>query len=1049
MRALIKLRFLHSSLSCRPRRFLIRESQIDNFSSALKLSKLSRSKRNQENLKQTETGGFGALFNEITEILGADYFIPDKTPTGILISEESLAKEGDFNKESSCTPLVCRNAEEDLSQEKENMSVLEDTQLGNVREDDVSRIVGEITEIVRSNNGLVSVEERLGNLDYQLDPEIVEKVLKRCFKVPKLALRFFNWVQLEDGFCHTTGTYNTMLYIAGDAKEFGLVEKLVEEMEKNLVKKDVSTWTILISKYGKAKRISKALLVFEEMKKCGYEPDTAAYKTIIHALCTAGKPEIAMEFYREMSRKDMVIDVRLYRALVNCVAISGDIASVHSVADDVMRISLIPEHSIHSFVLKCLCISGRIKEALEMIRDLKKKEVTIGPDYLVTLVRGLCRADRISDALEIVDIMKRRHIVDQQVYGIIINGYLRINDVHKALDMFQSMKESGHLPMLSTYTELIQHLFRLNEYEESCKLYDEMLEKGVKPDSVIITAMVAALVSQNRTSEAWKFLKNKEEQGVKPTWKSYLVVIKELCKVSRTDEVVKILDEMQASNIVIQDEILNWVVTYMEKKGELDALDKVKKMRTAGKLDRQQCEKSSNHAAVKLEANMDLRINQSKPVAVDCSFMDQTFKAHSKQDLQEVCRVLSSPMEWSLMQGILEKGTVHFTPELVVEILHSCNMHGNAMLQFFSWVGKQTGYRHTTETYNMAIKIAGSAKDFKHMRNLFYEMRRKGYSITSDTWTIMILLYGRTGLTEMALNTFEEMKTSGYNPIGSTYKYLIVSLCGRKGRKVDEAAKIFHEMVRAGYIPDKDLLETYLGCMCEVGKLSDARRCTDSLHKLGYTIPLSQSLYIRALCRAGRLEEALALVDEIGTERSTLDQFICGSLVHGLLRKGQLEEALAKMDSMKKAGITLTVHVYTSLMVHYFKEKQIERVVETFQEMQQEGCEPTIVTYSALIRGYMNMGRIVDAWNIFYRMKLKGPFPDFKTYSMFITCLCKVGRSEEALHLIPEMMDCGIVPSNINFRTVFYGLNREGKQNLARSVMQQKWELIRKRKFTI
>ena len=181
-------------------------------------------------------------------------------------------------------------------------------------------------------------------------------------------------------------------------------------------------------------------------------------------------------------------------------------------------------------------------------------------------MKGLCRADRIVDALEIVDIMKRRHIIDGKVYGIIISGYLRRNDVSKALDLFQSMKESGHMPMTSTYTELMQHLFRLGEYEKGCVLYDEMLERGVEPDTVAITAMVAGHISQNLISEAWKVFKSMEDWGIRPTWKSYSVFIKELGKISRTDEIFKVLNEMQASKMDIRDEIFDWAISYLEKK---------------------------------------------------------------------------------------------------------------------------------------------------------------------------------------------------------------------------------------------------------------------------------------------------------------------------------------------------------------------------------------------------------------------------------------------------------------------------------------------------
>ncbi|XP_061360840.1 putative pentatricopeptide repeat-containing protein At5g06400, mitochondrial [Gastrolobium bilobum] len=1047
MRALSKLRSLDSTLS-----YLLSQSHVLHFSGASNSSKPSRPHRRTKQLlsnnKNSDTDASRALFNEITEILGAEAVIPDQSPSGFLFPVEPPECEAGSKEEPTCTKGVCGNGAENVLLDKDkNFATLEGAQLGNMDEEDLSRVVGEITEIVRSENDSISLEERLENLSYGLKTEVFDSVLKRCFKVPHLALRVFNWLKLKNGFSHTTQTYNTMLYIAGEAKEFGLVKKLVEEMDEYHVQKDVNTWTILISHYGKAKKISEALLAFENMKRCGCEPDAVSYREIIRSLCISGKGDIAMEFYKDMLQKDMVLDIRLYKMLMNCVARSGDVAAVSLLGNDMSRLSLMPENCIHGCMLKSFCISGRIKEALELIRDLKNKDLALEPESFENLVRGLCKAGRITDASEIVEIMKRRDIVDGKVHGIIINGYLGRNDVHNALDVFQSMKESGYVPAVSTYTELIQHLFKLSRYEEACVLYDEMLGKGIKPDIVAITAMVAGNVSHNRVSEAWKIFKSMQCHGIKPTWKTYAVFIKELCKASRTDDIVKVLDEMQASKIVLRDEVFHWVMSYMENEGELAVKEKVQQMHTSSKLNPENFSVSEKQVSLRTMVEEDVGVDQSNSEKVDCSLVHPHLKTYSEQDVHEVCRILSSSMDWSLIQEKLEKSTIQFTPEFVMEIMQNCSMHGNTVLKFFSWVGKQTGFRHTAESYNMAIKIAGCGKDFKHMRNLFFEMRRNSYPVTSETWTIMIMLYGRTGLTEMAKNCFKEMKADGYSPSRSTYKYLIVAFCGRKGRKVDDALKIYDEMISSGYDPDKEVIETYLGCLCEVGRLLEARRCIDSLQKFGYTVPFSYALFIRALCRAGRVEEALALVENVGAEKSSLDQLTCGSIVYGLLRKGRLEEALAKVDTMKQEGLTLSIHVYTSLIVHFFKEKQVGKAIQIFEEMQQSGYEPNIVTYSALIRGYMNVGRHTDAWNIFYHMKLKGPSPDFKTYSMFLTCLCKVGRSEEAMQLISEMLESGIVPSTINFRTVFYGLNREGKQDLARVVLQQKSELKRKRKL--
>ncbi|RYR71483.1 hypothetical protein Ahy_A02g005741 isoform A [Arachis hypogaea] len=800
-------------------------------------------------------------------------------------------------------------------------------------EDDVSRVVGEITRIFRGEKDWSPVEEKLENLNFELRAEVFDMVLKRCFKVPHLALTAFDWVKNKEGFSHTMKTYNTMLWIAGEAKEFGMVNKLVEEMDDCGIEKDVRTWTILISHYGKVKQISKLLLAFENMKKFGCEPDEVAYRAMIRSLCSCGKGDIAMEFYKDMVQKDMVLDLRLYKLLMNSMARVGDVAAVHFLGNDMTHLA-------------------------------------IEPEFFETLVRGLCKAGMITDALEIVEIMKRRDIVDGRIHGIIINGYLVRNEVHKALDMFQSMKESGCVPTISTYTELIQHLFKLNRYEDACLLYEEMLGKGIKPDGVVITTMVAGHVSQNRIFEAWKLFKSMECQGIKLNWKPYALFIKELCKASRTDDIIKVLYDMQASEIVILDEVFHCVVTYLKNKGELDMKAKVEKIYTAFKLDLQKCSNSEEQVSLRIKVEKDVVIDQSESQKVNYSSVHPHDKTYNEQDVHEICRILSSSMDWSLIQENLERSTI-------------C---------------------------------------------LFFEMRRNNYPIMPETWTIMIMLYGRIGLTDLAMNCFRDMKAEGYKPSRSTYKYLIIALCGRKGRKVDEAIKIYGEMIRARHIPDKELVETFLGCLCEV-------------------VPLSYSLLIRSLCRVGKMEEALALVGESGAEKPTLDQFTCGSIVHGLLRKGQFEDALAKVESMKQKGIKPTIHVYTSLIVHYFKEKQIGKAIEVFKEMQESGYEPNIVTYSALISGYMNMERPTDAWNIFYRMKLKGPSPDFKTYSMFLSCLCKSGRSEEAMKLISEMLDSGIVPSTINFRTVFFGLNREGKHDLAQLVLQRKSELIRKRKL--
>ncbi|TMW82034.1 hypothetical protein EJD97_006992 [Solanum chilense] len=1066
------------------------------FSSSIstKSSKLSKIKNteNPNSKNKNQPQNFTSLFNEIREILGTESVMPYESAnlndtkfvnlSSCHGSVRENAKQSAEQEDSlSCTELVCENAKlstelEDSSSctervrgnaemrmelkdsscacgdvkqsvELEMMNLHEDTRVEDLVKRDVSPIVHKITGILRSECDVIAMEERLESAGFEYNEEVVEKVLKRCFKVPRLALRFFDWLKTREGFSHTTETYNTMIYIAADCKEFRLVDELVEEMERSSCRKNLKTWSILLSHYGNGKLIGKALSMFEQLKKLGYEPDLRAYTIMLSSLCNAGKADIALEYFNEMIHKGLMLDEATSGQLLKCLANSGNTAAVHKVGDDMIRFCSIPENHVYRLMLKSFCIAGRITEALELIRDLKSKNMNLDSEIFTTLVKGLCKAERINDALEIVEILKKRNGADEKVYAVLISAYLRRNEISKALNLFQSRKDSGSLLNVSTYTNLMQHLFRVKEFQEALNLYNEMTEMGVKLDAVAATAVVAGYIIQNRISEMWEVFENMKDKGIVFTRKSYLIFVKELTKVSGTTDIFKVLNEMKASKMCIGNDVFQYVISYLERKGDMKNINRIKLLQGGCKVHNHEngtCDVSSQRERY-LESNYE----NLEQVSSAHDMPEATSKSSIECDVREICQILISSRDWYLIQEQLEKCNIQFTPEIVMEVLHNFKLQGRLALQFFSWVEKQSSYRHTTESYNTAIKIAGQGKDFTQMRNLFSDMRRNGCLVTAHTWTIMIMLYGRTGLTDIAVRTFKEMKHSGCKPTESTYKALIISLCQKKGRRIDEAVKIFQEMMQVGYSPDKELIEDYLGCLCELGKLRDARSCTESLLKLGFSTPLAYSLYIRSLCRAWRLEEALALINEVDDEQHVLSQYVYGSLVHGLLQKGNLEEALARIESMKQTGIHPTVHVYTSLIGYFFKVKQVRKALETFKEMKDSGCQPTIVTYSALIRGYMNVGKVSEARDVFHQMKKNGPYPDFKAYSMFISCLCRIGNSEEALQLISEMLDMGIIPSTVNYRTVFYGLNREGKQDLAKTVLHMKLDVKKRRKFQI
>ncbi|XP_078430816.1 pentatricopeptide repeat (PPR) superfamily protein [Wolffia australiana] len=862
-------------------------------------------------------------------------------------------------------------------------------------EEDVSPKVEKIAAIVRSKCAdLSAMAERLRSSDAELTPEIAEMVVKRCFKDSAAAVRFFCWARRQPGFCHPLGAYNAMLYIAGEARDIRLLDELLQWMDEDGIVADLKTWTILVQSFGRGRRVGRALWAFEQMKKKTESgPDSKAYYSIIRALCEAGKTDMAVEFYREMTDARIAAGGDLYLLLMTSLAKAGDVGMAKQVAEDVARGSV--KIQAPTTVLKAIADSKvPSEESVSSSLLLKSLCLSGNVDEAMAEARRKKVEDQANLEILVCGLAKAGRVDEAmelnggKLCKHIVSGFLRRRDLPAAVAALQAMEEGQSLPGVRTYTEVIQHLFRGGDVVGSCELYKRMAARGVEPDEVAEVAMAAGLAQNGRVAEACEFFQRME----KKTNKSLSVFARELCKAGEPE---------LASRAMTGGDIAGLVAVSPMKKKEQRLL--------------------------RAPSNT------------------------QRREVELVQRILSSSDDWAVIEEQLKKTKIAFSPELAEGVLLRRRQHrvpGGAVLRFFSWVGRTAGFTHTVKAYNMAMKIAGAGKDFVFMLRLHEEMKAAEWPRSADSWAIVISQYGRAGLTELAMKKFAEMKAEGTAPTACTFKFLILYLCGKKGRRLDQAEQLFSEMLAVGFFPDRELISALVSALCEAGRVAKARTCVDLLTQRGVlTAQSGFSLLVNAYSRTGHVDAALELLGGGAAFGLKVDEAIYSSLVNGLLRQGRESAAVAMIEEMKMAGFAAMGHVYTSLMAHHFREKRPERAAELMKTMEEGRCPSTTVTCSVLIDGYVGAGKVNEAWELLRKMGKEGPPPDFRTYSSFMSALCRAGRSEEAVGLIEEMATAGFTPSTVDFRTVFFGLNREGKHDLAQSVLEKKRAFSRKRRF--
>ncbi|KAJ6919698.1 hypothetical protein NC651_013600 [Populus alba x Populus x berolinensis] len=116
----------------------------------------------------------------------------------------------------------------------------------------------------------------------------------------KRALDFFNWVETESQFQHTTETYNRMIDILGvlrSQKRFFMIESGVCPR--------MDTYVMLMRKFGRWGFLRPVFLVWKKMEKLGCSPDEFAYNALIDALIQKGMVDMARKYEEEMMAKGL------------------------------------------------------------------------------------------------------------------------------------------------------------------------------------------------------------------------------------------------------------------------------------------------------------------------------------------------------------------------------------------------------------------------------------------------------------------------------------------------------------------------------------------------------------------------------------------------------------------------------------------------------------------------------------------------------------------------------------------------------------------------
>ncbi|XP_076929027.1 pentatricopeptide repeat-containing protein At1g74750-like [Bidens hawaiensis] len=351
--------------------------------------------------------------------------------------------------------------------------------------------VESVSQILRQLKWGPAAEEALWSLNCLLDAYQANQVLKQL-QDPSVALSFFYWLKRQPGFKHDGHTYTTMVGILGRAKQFGAINKLLDQMVQEGYPPNVVTYNRLIHSYGRANFLNKSLDVFDQMQKEGIEPDRVTYCTLIDIHAKAGYLDVAMGLYQRMQEAGLSPDTFTFSVIINCLGKAGHLDAALKLFYEMVGQGCVPNLVTYNIMIALQAKARNYPIALQLYRDMQN--AGFEPDKvtysIVMEVLGHC--GYLEEAEAVFEEMTRKNwIPDEPVYGLLVDLWGKSGNVEKAWAWYRAMLNAGLLPNVPTCNSLLSAFLRVHRLSDAYNLVRNMHSLGLNPSLQTYTLLLS------------------------------------------------------------------------------------------------------------------------------------------------------------------------------------------------------------------------------------------------------------------------------------------------------------------------------------------------------------------------------------------------------------------------------------------------------------------------------------------------------------------------------------------------------------------------------
>ncbi|KAB2032385.1 hypothetical protein ES319_D05G369600v1 [Gossypium barbadense] len=379
--------------------------------------------------------------------------------------------------------------------------------------------------------------------------------------------------------------------------------------------------------------------------------------------------------------------------------------------------------------------------------------------------------------------------------------------------------------------------------------------------------------------------------------------------------------------------------------------------------------------------------------------------------------------------------SVQLTHSLVQQVLLQLKMPelARSALNFFYWSAKTQNFQHQIDSYCIAIHIVVHAQQLAEAKILIQSALKTSES-NSTRFCLVESLLGSYKVVDSSPLVFD-LLVQAYAKLRMFEDGFEVS-CYLENHgfclNLSNFNALFHgcknlvKMQRK--YPNEITVRTMIGALCKEGKLQVVVNLLDRIHgKRCSPIVFVNTNLVFKVIEKGRIEEGVELLKRMLQKNLILDTIASSFIVYTKLKLGNLESAWELYDEMLKRDFSANSFLFSSFIKAYCERGKIQEAESMLQEMKNMGLKPYDETFNHLIEACAKAGELDAGVKHFEEMIGRGLVPSCSSFNEMVRGLCEIGNSEKANEFLTLVLDKGLSPNEFTCIHLMSGYGKQGK----------------------